>query len=149
MVKKPQKTAVVNPARADRTFKTAWFSKEARKAKITDEELCRAIKQVMQGQADDLGGGVFKKRLNDNMHRSIILAKAGKHWIYAYLYAKKDRENIAQEELAGFKKLAKDYASAGEDKIATLLRDEELLEICHDNENHYRKTQERRICSHS
>lgn len=87
----------------------------------------------MLGQADDLGGGVFKKRLNDNMHRSIILAKAGKHWIYAYLYAKKDRENIAQEELAGFKKLAKDYAGAGDDKIATLLRDEELLEICHDN----------------
>jgi hypothetical protein len=57
----------------------------------------------MQGQADDLGGGVFKKRLNDNMHRSIILAKAGKHWIYAYLYTKKDRENIAREELAGFK----------------------------------------------
>jgi hypothetical protein len=133
MVKKPQKTDVVKPARPDRAFKTAWFSKEARKAKITDKELCRAIEQVIQGQADDLGGGVFKKRLNDNMHRSIILAKAGKHWIYAYLYAKKDRENITQEELAGFKKLAKDYASAGEDKIATLLRDEELLEICHDN----------------
>jgi hypothetical protein len=43
-------------------------------------------------QADDLGGGVYKKRLNDNMHRSIIIAKAGRHWIYAYLYAKKDHE---------------------------------------------------------
>jgi hypothetical protein len=67
------------------------------------------------------------------MHRSIILAKAGKHWIYTYLYAKKDRENITPEELAGFKKLAKDYASAGEDKIAALLRDEELQEICHED----------------
>lgn len=123
----------MKPTHSGRTFKTAWFAKEARKAKIPDEDLCRAIKQVMQGQADDLGGGVFKKRLNDNMHRSIILAKAGKHWIYAYLYAKKDRENITQEELAGFKKLAKDYASAGEDKIAALLRDEELQEICHED----------------
>jgi len=67
------------------------------------------------------------------MHRSIILAKAGNHWIYAYLYAKKDRENITPNELTAFKKLAKDYASAGEDKIAALLRDEELLEICHDD----------------
>ncbi|OIQ92254.1 hypothetical protein GALL_258500 [mine drainage metagenome] len=133
MVKKSPKTAVMKPAHSGRTFKTVWFAKEARKAKIPDEDLCRAIKQVMQGQADDLGGGVFKKRLNDNMHRSIILAKAGKHWIYAYLYAKKDRENITQEELAGFKKLAKDYASAGEDKIAALLRDEELEEICHED----------------
>ena len=116
-----------------RAFKTAWFAKEARKAKISDEELCRAIKQVTQGQADDLGGGVFKKRLNDNMHRSIILAKAGKHWIYVYLYAKKDRENITHDELAAFKKLAKDYGSANEQVIAALLRDKELLEICHDN----------------
>ena len=110
-----------------------WFTKEARKAKITDEALCHAIRQVMQGQADDLGGGVYKKRLNDNMHRSIIIAKNGRHWIYAYLYAKKDRENIAPDELAAFKKLAKDYASASDAKIAALLNDKELLEICHDD----------------
>ena len=64
-----------------RAFKTAWFSKEARKAGIGDAELCMALKQVALGQADDLGGGVFKKRLNDNMHRSIILAKGGRYWI--------------------------------------------------------------------
>lgn len=116
-----------------RAFKTAWFAKETRKAKISDEALCKAIKQVIQGQADDLGGGVFKKRLNDNMHRSIILTKVDQYWIYAYLFAKKDRENITQDELSGFKKLAKDFANAGEDKIAALLNDGELLEICHDN----------------
>ena len=87
----------------------------------------------MQGQSDDLGGGVYKKRLNDNMHRSIILAKAGRHWIYVYLYAKKDRENIAPDELVAFKKLAKDYGSASDTKIAALLNDHELLEICHDD----------------
>ena len=133
MIKKSPAAAVVKPAHYGRAFKTAWFAKEARKAKIPDEDLCRAIKQVIQGPADDLGGGVFKKRLNDNMHRSIILAKAGKNWIYAYLYAKKDRENITQDELSGFKKLAKDYAITDDDKILTLLRDEELLEICHES----------------
>lgn len=127
---KPIKTT---PHSTDRAFKTAWFAKEARKAKITDEELCRAINQVMKGLADDLGGGVYKKRLNDNMHRSIILAKVGKYWIYAYLYAKKDRENIAQDELVAFKKLAKDYSSASDSSISALLTQEELLEICHDN----------------
>ena len=123
----------VMPTRSAQVFKTAWFAKESRKAKVTDEDLCLAIKQVMQGQADDLGGGVYKKRLNDNMHRSIIIAKAGQHWIYAYLYAKKNRENIAPDELAGFKKLAKDYSNASSVKIAALLKDKELLEICHEN----------------
>ena len=55
-----------------RVFKAALFSKAARKAHINDVELCVAIREAMQGQVDDLGGGVFKKRLNDNMHRSII-----------------------------------------------------------------------------
>ena len=77
-----------------RIFKTAWFAKAAKKARIRDEELCAALCQVMQGQMDDLGGGVFKKRLNDNRHRSIIIAKGGKYWIYTYLFSKKTDETI-------------------------------------------------------
>ena len=122
-----------NSVSTKRVFKTAWFAKEARKRKITDADLCHAMSQVMHGQADDLGGGVYKKRLNDNMHRSIIVAKTGLHWIYVYLYAKKDRDNIAPDELAGFKRLAKDYSSASEVKIAEFLKENELLEICHDS----------------
>lgn len=87
----------------------------------------------MTGQADDLGGGVYKKRLNENLHRSIIVAKAGRHWIFAYLYAKKDRENIASDELVAFKKLAKDYSSATDTYIADQLQGNDLVEICHDN----------------
>ena len=78
----------------NRAFKTAKFSKDVKKAKIKDVELCLAMQQVMLGQVDDLGGGVFKKSLNNNQHRSIILAKGGKYWIYEYLFAKKNRENI-------------------------------------------------------
>jgi hypothetical protein len=82
-----------------RAFKTKWFAKVAKSEGISDEELCRAFKEVSQGQADDLGGGVWKKRLNDNMHRSIILAKGKKNWIYTYLFARKDRSNIDDKEL--------------------------------------------------
>lgn len=65
-----------------RVFKTAKFNKDAKKARIGDPALCDAARQVMAGQADDLGGGVFKKRLNDNMHRSIVLAKGGRYSIH-------------------------------------------------------------------
>ena len=58
--KKPLKPDRAKPVEMDRAFKTAWVAKEARKAKITDEALCHAIRQVMQGQSDDLGGGVYK-----------------------------------------------------------------------------------------
>jgi hypothetical protein len=113
-----------------RIFKTAWFSKAAKKARISDKELCAAIRQVMQGQADDLGGGVFKKRLNDNRYRSIIVAKGGKHWIYAYLFAKKDMDNIGIDELAEFKKMASLYSHQSDAIIDAEIENGYLLEIC-------------------
>ena len=118
---------------SSRVFKTAWFSKAARKAHVDDSELCAAIREAMQGQVVDLGGGVFKKRLNDNMHRSIVLAKGGRYWVYEYLFAKKDRENISDEELAGFRALAKVYAGLAERQIEKLLHDKDLMEICDDD----------------
>ena len=115
-----------------RVFKTAWFAKVARKAHIGDEELCAAILQVMNGQADDLGGGVFKKRLNDNLHRSIILAKGGCFWVYEYLFAKQDRDNIADDELAAFPSLAATYEKLSDQNIANLIANRKFLEICND-----------------
>jgi len=114
-----------------RTFKTAWFTKAARKARIKDADLCEAIQEVMKGQADDLGGGVFKKRLNENLHRSIILAKGGRSWIYEYLFAKRDRANIEDDELKDFRTLAKSYVMLNDEQVAKLLAGKDLTEICH------------------
>jgi hypothetical protein len=122
---------MANGDKPERVFKTAWFAKAARKAHINDVELCEAIGEVMLGQADDLGGGVFKKRLNKNMHRSIVLAKGGGCWFFAYLYAKKDRSNIEDDELRDFRVLAKSYATLNGEQLARLLVDGDLTEICH------------------
>lgn len=116
--------------RKQRVFKTAKFSKSASKAGISDQELCKAINEVLLGQADDLGGGVYKKRINDNMHRSIVLAKGGMYWIYEYLFAKKDRDNIDDAELDGFRRLAKVYARLTEAQVQQLVKDKDFLEIC-------------------
>lgn len=123
-----------SPQRSGRVFKTAWFAKAARKAHIQDEELCSAIRQVMLGQADDLGGGVFKKRLRKNQCRSIIIAKTREFWIYEYLFAKQDRANIDDDELADYRTLAKAYAGLTAHQISELLRDEDWMEICNGNQ---------------
>ena len=115
-----------------RTFKTAWFAKAASKALIDDAELCRAIAEVRKGQADDLGGGVFKKRLDKNRSRSIILAKGRVHWVFEYLFAKKDRDNIDDKELAAFRKLAGTYGGLDDQQLDRLLKDGDFTEICHD-----------------
>ena len=68
------------------------------------------------------------------MHRSIILAKGGRFWIYAYLFAKKDQANIADGELKDFRALAKSYAALGAREIDRLIKDSDLTEICHDEQ---------------
>ncbi len=114
---------------AIRVFKTAWFSKAAKRALIQDDELRSAISQVMAGQADDLGSGVFKKRLNKNRQRAIILAKGGRHWVYQYMFAKQDRDNIDADELVAFRKLATCYAALDKRQLAQLIHDGDLTEI--------------------
>jgi hypothetical protein len=94
-----------------RFFKTAWFAKAASKAHIDDDELCEAIREVLAGQCDDLGGGVFKKRLNRNKHRGILLSKSGLHWIYAYIFAKRTATTLMMRSPLDFANLRKNTAS--------------------------------------
>jgi hypothetical protein len=117
-----------------RAFKTSWFAKAARKAHITDDELCVAILQVALGQADDLGGGVYKKRLRKNQYRSIIVAKIGTFWVYEYLFAKQDRANIDTDELVEFRKLVKAYGTLTPKQVNRLLQDQDWTEICNGNQ---------------
>lgn len=123
-------TSSANPVRA---FKTSWFAKAARKAHITDDELCSAVSQAAIGQADDLGGGVYKKRLKKNQYRSIILAKVGTFWVYEYLFAKQDRANIDDDELVEFRKLVKAYGTLTPKQVHRLLQDHDWTEICNGN----------------
>jgi hypothetical protein len=123
-----------NSEKPEMVFKTAWFTKAARKAHIPDEELCSAIRQVMLGHVDDLGGGVFKKRLRKNQYRSIILARAGRYWVYEYLFAKQDRANIEDDELADFRKLVKAYAGLTAHQANQLIRENHWMEICNGNQ---------------
>ena len=112
-----------------RVFKTKWFTREARANAIDDGELCKAIEATLLGKADNLGGGVYKKRLNKNRDRAIILAKGAAHWFYTFLYAKQDIANIDNRELA------RHYSLLSEEKMAALVKRKELVEICHDCKN--------------
>ena len=113
-----------------RVFKTASFAKAAKKALIKDDELCEAIGEILKGQCDDLGGGVYKKRLNKNRHRSIVLTMGRRIWVYTYLFAKNDRANIEANELEGFRKLAKAYDAVTHRQLSKLLADKDFTEIC-------------------
>ncbi len=72
---------------------------------------------------------MYKKRLNDNQHRSIILAKSEAYWGLEFLFAKKDASNITDAALDGFRILAGRYAALKPQQLAKLLEDGDLKEI--------------------
>lgn len=77
-----------------------------------------------------MGGGVFKKRLRKNQYRSIIVAKGGRYWVYAYLFAKQDRANIDDDELVEFRAFAGLFARKTDADIGREMQFKELVEIC-------------------
>lgn len=113
---------------------TQHFSKAAAKHGISDVDLCYVVAELDLGQGDNLGGNVWKKRSNNNLSRSIVLAKPTTFWIFVHLFEKRDKANIAADELRAFKKLAKDYERAGIEGIEMGLLNQSLKEICHDKQ---------------
>jgi hypothetical protein len=128
-IERPAKS--VESRGTERVFKTPYFARQAKAAGIDDRELCDSATELRKGQGDPLGGGVWKKRLDKNRQRAIVLTKAHGFWVYVYLFAKKDRENITTKELRGFKKLSGDYQTAD---VGQMLKNGDLHEICEDEQ---------------
>ncbi|WP_296541719.1 type II toxin-antitoxin system RelE/ParE family toxin [Rhodoferax sp.] len=95
-------------------------------------DLCQAVAELELGQGDNLGGNVWKKRLRNNLSRSIVLTEPTTFWVFVHIFEKQDKANIAVDELSAFKKLAKDFGRGGLGGIEVGLKSETLKEICHD-----------------
>jgi hypothetical protein len=86
---------------------------------------------LLAGRADDLGGGVWKVRLDANRRRAIILARSASFWLFAYLFDKQDRADIGPGELATLRKIARSYVSVSGGQADELIQHEGWEEICH------------------
>lgn len=62
-----------------------------------------------------------------------LRAKGGVVWVDQFLFAKKDRDNIDDDELVALKELARAYEQLASNKLDELMGAKELLEICHGN----------------
>lgn len=119
-----------------RIFKTKVFGRFARKADIDDASLRKAIAEVEKGLIDaDLGGHVLKKRVarpgegKSGGFRTIILFKAGERAFYAYGFSKSARDNIEDDELAAFKKLAAEMLAYSDKEILKAIETGALVEV--------------------
>jgi hypothetical protein len=96
-----------------RIFKNKPFTRFARKAGLDDPTLCEAIANAERGLIDaDLGGGVIKQRIarpgkgKSGGFCAMIIYKRATRAVFVYGFAKNERANITQDELATLKEFA-------------------------------------------
>lgn len=89
----------------------------------------------------DLGGKVIKQRIarknegKSGGFRSIILFRIKEKSFFVYGFSKSQQDNLSQQELKGFKKLAKDVAQLSNAELLRLIKEDEFFEVKCDDKN--------------
>ncbi len=122
-----------------RVFKTKSFNRFANREGIAEEELCKAVRHAEEGLIDaNLGGGVIKQRLarkgqgKSGGYRSIVLFRRGEKAFFVYGFAKSDRDNIRQDELPVFRKLASEMLAYDDEALTAAMENGTITEIVYD-----------------
>lgn len=121
-----------------RTFKTKWFDRFARKERIEAAAIRDAVARAERGQVDaDLGGGVIKQRVarpgqgRSGGYRTLVLLRTGERAVFAYGFAKNDRGNIRDDELAALRELAAELLGYDDEELARAVEAGALIEVEH------------------
>ena len=117
-------------------YKNKWFGRFARQNRITDNDLCEAIKRAERGLIDaDLGGSVIKQRIprpnegRSGGHRVLICFRVEERAFFVFGFAKSERDNISEAELTGFKDLARQYLGLTEEELEEAVEKETFTEV--------------------
>jgi hypothetical protein len=125
-----------------RVFTTRVFARFAGKERLDDRQLYEAIARAERGLVDaDLGGNLIKQRVarsgsgRSGGYRTVVVFRASQRSVFLYGFAKSERDNIDDRELADLKKLARHYLGYSDAQIAMALQQTELREVmCDDQE---------------
>ncbi|MBQ9422943.1 MAG: type II toxin-antitoxin system RelE/ParE family toxin [Pyramidobacter sp.] len=119
-----------------RIFKTDFFLRKTKKMDIFDEQLLKAVEEMAAGLVDaDLGEDVYKKRLplpgrgKSGGARTIVATRAGGHGFFLYAYAKNERENISDKELAAYRETAAMFLDMANEQLDVLCEKAVLTEV--------------------
>lgn len=119
-----------------RIFKTKWFQKWAKKEKVSQKALQRAIEEMERGLVDaDLGGHVYKKRVaiqgrgKSGGVRTLIAYQVKDKAFFIYGFAKNKRANISDKELEALQVIANNLLGHDSKMLEYLINQSELEEV--------------------
>src|SRR5215216_2686898 len=108
----------------------------ARRADIDDRELCAAARRAERGLIDaDLRAGLIKQRVprkgqgRSGGFRVLAAFRRGHRCVFLYAFAKNERDNIEDDELAHWHKVSTAFLLMGPEKLDEMIKDDELREV--------------------
>ncbi|MFO1467312.1 MAG: type II toxin-antitoxin system RelE/ParE family toxin [Steroidobacteraceae bacterium] len=117
-------------------YKTRWFARWAPKQSLNDEALYRAALELAEGLFEpSLGGSLFKKRVSRpgegkrSGFRTIVATNLKGHLFFVYGFAKNERQNIDDTEVAALKELAANLLAMPQHSLAKAVAAGELTEL--------------------
>jgi hypothetical protein len=123
-----------------RIYKTKWFVRYARQERIGDPRLREAIERAERGVVDaDLGGGIIKQRVartgqgRAGGYRLLIAYRSGDRGVFLYGFAKKERDNIQDDELETLREIGAAWLAAKADRIEHALKEGILREASYND----------------
>lgn len=124
-----------------RIYKLKAFARFQRREHIADASLAKAIRNAARGLVDaDLGGGLIKLRVprpgagKSGGYRTIIAYRREVRAVFLYGFAKSERDNIDDDELASFRRRAAGLLSAPVEALERMILVDELMELEDDGE---------------
>ncbi len=119
-----------------RVFKTRVFTRFARKARLADQTLRAAVAEIERGLIHaDLGGGVIKQRIarsgggKSGGFRTIVLYRTATRAVFVYGFEKSGQDNIDDDELREFRRLADTMLAYSDADISTAIAAGALIEV--------------------
>ena len=119
-----------------RIFKEKGFTRFQRKQGISDETLCRAVRDAVAGLIDaDLGHGLIKQRVarpgqgKRGSYRTIIAYRVKKRAVFLFGFAKSGKANLDPAELAELVSRGAVWLGASHAVLERALETEELKEV--------------------
>ncbi len=124
-----------------RVFKTKWVMRYARRERIEDSSLREAIKRAERGLVDaDLGGGVIKQRVprtgrgRSGGYRLLVAYRSGDRAVFLYGFAKNERDNITDDELATLRDIGRAWLDAEVERLEHAMEEGVLQELSYGDE---------------
>ncbi len=118
-----------------RVFTSKTFARFQRRERITDRTLCAVVDEAERGLIDaDLGGYLIKLRLarrgqgKSGGYRVLLAYRVGDLAIFLYGFAKSERDNIDDDEVALLRERAGQLL-ADMDGIEAMIADDRMREV--------------------